>query len=572
MTWAMRLNGADLIADGEGVHHVHDGAGFTVAVLSEGTQFGNFESLTEVLNTLMTAGAYERAGRVGNREPSLAIQITGDDADGLNAGEVWLSGLMGPGTLEWLPPGQSVWTVFDLTHAVIGRTYDERWDTDETVLKRRYAVPIKALPYARSRDTIVTPATDPAFLATLATGSSAAEWQRLTTDRGEAVTVSGTYTRLSLTTTPTDPGGRGEFAIVASLPARAVYLRMVWRKGTDTADPIIRVAGESTPPIQTTAASGWTTTHYFIPNRARGGSPVVVRVGTSSLMTAGLKTVDVDEFVALDAINESITGRQKVRAIVPGGSAPTDGTLHMAGAAALGDVLIHTYPLGRPSPALMQWGPQAGTNSADSLHGYFVALPTAFTVPSYAVAPRGGASLLAMLKATTLGAYTLRYKIESRDPSGGVITSVTSRDIAVTLGVGWSIERLGLPSLPLSTLGEGCSQRITVEKVTGTGTVHLAEAWTLGADEDCATTLLDTAVGSTPPRHVWLDSPSSEFPAGQVLVGAARESAYDPANPGDRAARHPFPPEGVSVLSVSALTSVETDLSHRRAWTHHAGT
>ena len=174
MTWAMRLNGGDLMADGEGVHHA---GGFTVNVIADGTGFGSPEPLIRTMNTLMTQGTWETLGPLQNRDPALVIEITGDTPDGLNAGEVWLSALMGSGALERLPPDQTVWTVFDVIWSYIQRTTDARWDLDDAAYVRYYRIPIRSLPHARSPELTVTPAAPSTVVDVVVTdGSSATGW------------------------------------------------------------------------------------------------------------------------------------------------------------------------------------------------------------------------------------------------------------------------------------------------------------------------------------------------------------------------------------------------------------
>lgn len=596
MTYAHRLNGGSLTENGQEVEYPGvNGNGWKVAVIADGTGFGNAEPLTQTFNTLMTQGSWEGLKKFGNRAPALVIEIEGKTADGLNAGEVWLSSLMRPGTLEWLPPGHTVWTVFDVVTAHIERSYDEAWDLDETRWVRRYLIPIRALPNARSRTLTITPATPtmatPMVDVQIDGGSSVTGWSAqirpITADLvvGDPTPVTPTVVSGAVRASATF-AARGllelRYGLSSAVPTDTPYLR-VDLAYTRVDIPKLIVNGEVTVPpalIQGTSSGGvWTGSIYY---RLPAGV-TWVRLSGEATGGGGTSYVQVDQLRRQSRLPDIGTGRQKITALYPGGSAPAAGTLSIVSAtsARLDRTIVYTYPMGRPSPNLMQHRTQSltVTPDTDTLNGGRYALSSAivFDVPVGQLHTNGLASVYAKLWSVA-GPTVLQWTVAAMMGSTAISSDSYSTDIADTTvpGVGqrWAAVPLGLIHLPGVHLGAGGFVRITMQKASGSGTLWIDDAWTFAADADSALTIVDCGSGTAaiggPASELWIDAPSPVAPAGRVTVShSGRTNERSPV--GYNSQVHRFPAGGVSVLTAAFGSEPITSLQHYRAWTHHAG-
>lgn len=591
MTYAMRLNDGALMEDGEGVSHV---GGFTVNVIADGTGFGNPEPLVKTMNTLMTQGSWETSGAMGNRAPALVIEVEGDTADGLNAGEVWLSALMHRGQLEWLPPGQTVWTVFDVMTAYIERTMDARWDLDEKIWVRYYRVPIKALPYARSPQLTITPAEPPVSTPLVDVlvndGSSATGWS--------GAVISGSYLGAGTPVTPTVVSGAvrttrtgtgsttnfiGErFTFAAAIPVATPYLRVdlrAFRSSPSMDVALFEVAGSYVPvkfAWRSVASLGGevtaSTAYYLVPDGATAVR-VLAYIASSTVTSPYL---EVDQIRRVSRLPDTPTGRQKVASLNPGGSAPADGSLHVGHAtSALGKVVFHTYPLGRPTPALMQYRTSAaGAADATMINNAKVSISAAdlvLTVPDPQLPTHGRASLWAKIDVITAPS-TVTWTV-TPTTGGTAVGQVQTGSTVIPLGSAQLVP-LGLINLPGAVTGPAGAAVITLRRTAGTGSVTVDEVWAFAVDDDSALTIVDTG-SSTPAsggssNHMWINAPTPERPAGEVLIGTSVEDARWPAAI-QASEIHKLPAEGVSVLTVTTNASdASTDFTHYKRWTHHA--
>lgn len=599
MTWAMRLNGGDLAIDGEEVRHETPGGAFYVRVIKDGTGFGNREPLTRTINTLMTQGSWEVIDQFANRAPALVIEIEGETGDGLNAGEVWLSDLMKPGSLEWLPPRQSVWTVFDVVSCYIDRTEDGDWDLDEDRWIRVYRVPIKALPHARSQQLTVTPA-QPAGepVDVLVTdGSTAAGW-RAGWSRTAPSPAGGTLTptvvsgAVRATYPDDDPAVRNDMAVFLEydfgsvVPAETPYLQVDLRRVMTTPNSYTAIAttadGERAMvhARQSTEANlggnvRAVTLHYLLP---AGTTKVRITATTPQVSNFAPTYVEVDQVRRQSRLPESGTGRQKVASLYPGGSAPTDGSLHVSHPTdALGKVIVATYPLGRPSPALMQYrtalSQTALVEDATMINGARWQIQTQdleLTVPDAALPTRGLAAL--WVKISHIVAITVRWTIQPL--AGGVAVGTPQTGEVAFTGAGQQLVPLGLVDLPGWVVGPDGAVRITFERISSTGGVAFDEVYAFGQDEYSGLTIVDAGSGAVSSggasNQLWVNAPSVDHPAGEVLIGTNFGDARWPSTIRSTQV-HKFPRDGVSVLTAT-LDAVDalTDLTHYMRWTHHA--
>ncbi|WP_210651349.1 hypothetical protein [Nocardioides sp. SYSU D00065] len=573
-----------------------------MAVLREGTGFGNPETLTKTMNTLMTQGSWETTDpKRGNRAPALMIEVEGETADGLNAGEVWLSALMGDfnaadwaGALEWLPPRQSVWTVFDVTSCYIERSQDKRWDLDEHRFVRTYRVPIRALPHARSRDKTITPAQpSSAFVdVQIDSGTSTSGWSArwnlgIDPNGGTAITptvVSG-HIRVTRSTGPSSYESVGLRRNV-TIPTDTPYLRVdrrTYQAATSPAHDIYvttstgaRYSMPAVAATKTDVGGGITQTisYYRVP--ADISNVEVVATIDRNVTGAYL---EVDQLRRVSSLPPSSTGRQKVQTLIPGGSAPAEGSLQVESAAAtkLDRVIVYTYPLGRPMPTLAAYrvSPTTGQIAdTDTIHGqrWPLANIVAFEIPAWALHVQGMAALYAKVRCDTASA-TLSWTM-SAVVGDTYVASKTGRVTVTGPSSRWQMVALGLVDVPGARIGTNGRVRITMVKSAGSGTLWFDEGWTFGVDENSALSIVDCGEGAASvgasASQLWIDAPSAVAPAGSVTAGhGGRANEYAPSDYVHQV--HRFPAEGVSVLTAAFGSEPKTGLDHFRRWTHHAG-
>lgn len=593
MTFAMRLNGGDLMRDGEGVKH--DG-GFTVTVMKNGTRFGNGDPLIKTINTLSTNGSWEKISRFGNRAPALIVKIEGETPAGLNAGGNWLSSLMGSGALEWLPPDQQVWTVFDVVSCYIDLTEDEGWDLDETKWIRKYRIPIKALPHSRSRELTLTPAlplaSTPIVDELVTDASSATGWTGAWSGK---IVRSGD---VSASITPEVVSGR----VRVAMPSVERSIRVVMTSAYTFADPVpadtpvlqvdYRLLGATTLlpatvsvgggasmtllPMWATAVdpgTGAGTAYYRLPD---GVTALTMRATVRDYEAAGAM-IEVDQVRRLSRLPDSGTNRQKVAAITPGGSAPAEGSLHVSHpSAGLGKVLIFTYPLGRPSPELMQHRYASATPAADeaTVNGNWIALqtsPLVLRIPDAQLPTRGRATLWARLRVDSAPA-TVRCLLNTQMPPTIVGKTQTHE---VTVGNGSPVlVPLGLFTLPGATTGPAGVTIVNIARLSG-GDVFVDGVWAGGQDEESALTIVDCGTGTPasggPSNHMWINAPTGETPAGEILIGTSLSDARWPSLIQAGPEIHRFGRDGVACLTVTCgATDASTDFAHFKRWDHFA--
>lgn len=586
---SLRLNGGDLIVDGGRVPHASAAGIFYSDVIADGTGFGNSEPLVRAINTLMTQGSWETLGPFGNRSPAIVVEIEGTNADALNAGEVWLSSLMNPGALEWLPPGQTVWTVFDAVWCYISRSEDERWDIDENAWTRRYLIPIKSLPHARSPELTVTPAVDDTVDIQITDGSSTTNWAgrvypAAAGSAGTAITPAVVSGALRVTSSGSTSAGylAADYTFTGAIPTTTPYLRVdarAYLSQLAAAQTYFLVSGTwvSVSPTQRT------TTPPDLGNIVASTSYYKVPAGATALRVTsqitGLRTspyLEVDQIRRVSRVPASTTNRQKVGAIYPGGSAPADGSLHVSHpVSSLGKTIVHTYPLGRSSPALMQYRTSVQTPTADTsaINGQRINFSTAvldLSVQANQV-PDCQVALWGKFQVDTAPVTFTWNVIPSM---GGQVIGPLQTGV-ITLPVGTNqLVGIGLVSLPGVKTGSAGSALVRFTKTGGTGSISADEVWAFGTDEFSALTIVDAASGTPasggPSTNLWINAPTVDAPAGQVLIGTTVEDARWPASVPSMQI-HRFPREGVSYfVATFDAADASTDFTHYKRWTHHA--
>lgn len=592
---SMRLNGGRILDNEQPAKQ----PGFTVKVLKDGSGLGNTEPLIRTMNTLMTAGSWETLGPFGNRAPAIVVEVEGQGTDndakaaGLNAGEVWLQTLMRPGTLEWLPTGQKVWTVFDVVWCYLDRSDDADWAFMEANWVRRYRIPIKALPHARSPELTYTDAAPTSTIVdTLITDCSTtarftASWERpgpfnAGTDAVTPTNAVAGWVRATTTTARQDTGTllNLRYSFASAVPSATPYVRVDvrlyagqmaptarWEIGT-TFNGTVGPARQNLTDLGGGVIGG--TVYYRVPT---GTTALTI----SGAMQSGVTNtyIEVDQIRLMSRLPDIGSLRQKFASITPGGSAPADGSLHVANTVSLGKTIVYTYPLGRPSPSLMQFKTSGTTPVADTAAVNNERVPIQsqnllITIPDLQLPTRGRAALWAKVQVDS-GPAVIRWALTPT--SGGFnVGQAQTRDVAVFSAS--VLVPLGLITLPGAVTGASGAHTLTLRNV-GSGVVSVDEVWAFGMDDYSALTIVDAGTGTPASggasNNLWINAPSPTKPAGEVLIGTSVSDARWPAVFQAGPAVHKFPAEGVSILVVTcAGADSSTDYTHYKRWKHNA--
>jgi hypothetical protein len=315
---------------------------------------------------------------------------------------------------------------------------------------------------------------------------------------------------------------------------------------------------------------------YLIPETVTSVATLTVWVGGNAV-TAG-DTVAIDKVSRWAALPFIGTARQKVLALIPGGSVRTQGSIKVAHATdSLGRVIVYTYPAGSGyQPPLRPWLIASDAVSSDStlLSGEknFLDALTAFRIPM-AAAPTGRVELWAWLMSTTTRTININadmYACFGATPIGEVqTTGAVSIDLEANV---WKLAPIGAFVSPPTQVGATGSIQIDLDAAETS--VSLDEAYLFATDEG-RLTVVDC--GSAPASNrLWIDAPSLDVPMGAIYRGVSEDRSDSwHAGTGDLTdcwQVHDFEPTGTSVfVATQNAEDAETSLEHyRRFHTHVA--
>lgn len=517
--------------------------GFWFQVCAEGTDFGDPEAVTRIVQSLLLDGDVVDYVRDGNRTVPVRVRVKGPTLASVAEGAAVLRrATKRRNELTWQPPDEmSPASVYESYPSPMSRVKDN-WDLDELVRERTFSLNLTCSPYARSAMPVTfaaleAPPVSPTTV-TINNADTTAGWSVIyadyavdpntytgvVTDEGSFVQASATgmWLRLhmSLTTAPVSMAGTRYLAV--------------------------EYGGSPSPRFQLTLDG---VTAFATPVLVRAtGSTIVFVFDCGSSTFSGLKimfdekqtrpvtrTIQVADVSRTDTLNQ-VTRRQSTRVIPGAGTERSPGTIHIAStnpATALGLSIVHTSPETGSgySPPLRRWRISGNTvtatgNTFSGSSEPLNATTVLFEQPNK-VLPAGDYALCAMLKSSATGTFPITWSASTRLAGTSSYTAGINGTTPVQFytTTDWHFVSLTPLTLPTMRGNDGTFTRIGLQFLGSGATIIYDEAWPFRVGDDCALTV----VGSTP-QHLWLDSPSRESARAKVMVStlADRSDEWHP--------------------------------------------
>lgn len=557
--------------------------GFTLAVMSEGTEWGNGEPVTRALLSLMSNGSFEVTERLGNRSPVLVVEVVGDDPDGLIAGEEALQARVGrPIELGWLPPLDDTWTVFDVVNSRMDHRMD---DQAELHLTRYWSISLSALPRGRSAKKVITPAVSVSSPVTIDDCNSMTGWEAYRPSGAVLSVVSGALR--STYDAGVDTGGgyygtsmRRTFSTPVDLTGKRI-IAVDWRSSLPVVHGIqINDLPQLGQARRESIAGGWTRSYYQVP--ADVTSLQKVDFGCIHPLGGPGQTFEIADIKAMPRLPFTGTSRQQTLTIDPVGSVPAEGTIIIGHPThSLGSVLVHSHPFHAGYSPMMRpyfWNTGPGGNDTNSVSGKWSGLtvPNDFAIPSVAVPP-GKAVIWARIACSAAGPVRLRWSLSSYMGGSPVSFEQTATsDIWVETPAAYQVYPIALVSTPPARTGlsGAIAGWIKAESWPSGADVAWDEMWLFALDKgalsyaECGTSSPASGGGS---NRLWIDAPTGDAPAGGLFAGVRADRA-DSRRPGGKAFshNHEFAPGG-SIVTVVTSNAVDAEVSlehYPRGHTH----
>lgn len=460
----------------------------------------------------------------------------------------------------------SAWSVFDVGDCTAEL---EPKDWDEVSRIQRWNVSLTCLqPFSRDADPTVTPAT-PVPPATVVndTIDACTEPSGWVTKYGGPPTepVEGWLATSGISPAMTRLGA-------VSLAGRQ-YLTITVALVGERWEPNINIgAAVYRPLMRLPDVQGWEKITYLIQgNIPAGGFSITTSTTTDQSLI--VNTVSASSHPPVVG-----TRRQTLRTVEVGGSAPTQGNIHVnASSGALGDSLVYTWPrdLGNYSPTLSpHW--QTGASlvfDSNAVSGAYRDIATAgsWLVPADALPP-GDYTLVARMKTDAAAGYR-SVIVETKSWVGGVaIGAPTVHYPSAYLpgGLTYRLVPLGKVTLPPTRVGSsGFAQVVLLRGAGETAPLYVDELYAF--HESGALTMLEAHSS----KHLWVEAPSLDEPQGAIWVGNAADGS-DKWHAGwlhQSWESHTFDPEGMNLLAVTGgVQDALVDLTHYRRHHTHATT
>lgn len=573
-----------------------------------GTDIGNPQNVSEVIDSLLLDGEFVLTDRTSNRTISLPILIEDADMALLADAEALLvAECEKPFNKLRIDPGDGFGVASDY-QTFRAQVEFRRSDVEEQNGFRRYLLTIPALPQAFSTTEVVTPALSSASSPTTATisdGTSATNW---TLSTGGAPTVVSGELRADISagslraagSTSWYSGTRFIYTPAAPIDMSVsryiqVDLRMTYTDPVSTAT-LIPAAYADGVQLERVAsypnATGGMTVTFLCPDTSVSVLEVeaAAEIEWSYFSTPRTVYVFLDNVTRTNGAPQPVgSSRQKTRLIELDGSVRTPGTLAIEHpTSALGDVLVHTCPdfgIGY-TPGTSQWA-SGGAGSSETASGFRFSGVYAADVPSSTL-PRGSYVIVARLASTTALTETLTWTAQTRFGSTNVgpVASGTRRVDLPAVGVGndiYTIVTLGTVDLPASDvpLGSTSVQRITVTAASSSGVnLRTDQVWLCFVGDNLGNrgNLTQVSCGTTAPltgqasNRLFIKSATVDRPLPGVYVGtAANESDSRFADTSALWDQHDFAPPAVQVTWVTTnALDASASFRHRPAGHSHA--
>lgn len=541
----------DLYGDNE-----YNGIGFTLSMLGDDYTFGAPQPVDVWIKSLLADGSLVVTESHDNREVSLRLTIEADDSDGLQAGEEALFLTCSkPTTFTWRPPDETAaTTVFEVITSHLEHIQDD--DLDERRYTRTYGLTMTCMPWTRSVDA-VTVATVPTGAASpVATVIDECTATTGFTSNHTLSVYSGTAVRDTMATWD---GTEETFWIqrAGSVTITQPYIRIKIVTTFDTSVPVLKVDGTNYNPVSSSGGNYW----YAVP----AGTYSTIRVTVTYPAWSGIgRPYTGSLWLSLYSIYQTNTanfGTQKelAQTLEIAGSARTAGDITVSNAAALGDVILYTYPpeLTVYAPGLAQFRTSGGTQTADTacVSGQRELLsgnPT-YTIPQNLI-PKGTYQLLARVRNNATGYATITWGI-----AFGSITKSGTCKVNFPVANQFYIVALDTLELPPTRFRPESESAITLT-LQGAATTTLDMPWVFHTDGEL------TIVSAGTEKTLEVDAPDLEQPGGMVWIGD-----HYPENAVIALGRHEFQPPRLNLyVATTDVNDSACSATYYPRWFTHA--
>lgn len=553
---------------------------------------GTPEAVVESIQSDLRDGSLTSVTRYDNRTVTIPVLIEGATMLDLAEFEALLVAEAMKERNEFIfNPGDafSVDSVFDTFTADLRPEYS---DDRDMALVRFYTLTFQARPWPRSATKVITPAVAAVAPTLVDNGSATTNWSA---DGGTLSTASGAVVNTYIPTV-----GGGVINTVTKSLTRVFptplatsdkFISIDW-KATNAPDQVGLLIPSYSASLSEVrrlpgATAGYLRSWFKIPddNLSISSLRFLIRHAKS---TAPSATLSIDLVQIANAIPAVGTARQQIATIDPGGSVTAEGDVIVEHATAgLGPTIVYSHPArGGQAPPLRPWlaASDAVTPDSGRVSGSFHALTgnSTFNIPAPSI-PEGDVQLWALIGSSSgTGSATIQWGASSVMGStvvGDVLIGQTAINFA-TSGA-WFLAPIARIALPVAHIGPAGYVQIGLQKVAGTPTVQLDEAWLFGMDEgrltvlDCGTGT--PAVGSIHNR-LRVTAPSLETPNGRIEVATAADWSDAITPNSDKVlcdqVGHRFDADGSLIFTVTAgpSTAASVSLEHYPRWHSNAGT
>lgn len=540
---------------------------YAFSVAADDLTWGDAEPIERTIRTLLQDGAVTVADGLNNRTATFLVNVEGPDSQALARGEAALAGELGkPNLLTWSPPdGWGPATVFEVFTSSMDHLADDLREIQQC--ERVYRVRLVCHPTARAESltevaAILQPDVTPAS-TTIDAGNALTNWNEI----GSAVlSDGGAYLQV-------DGGIVREFEWVGSVNLTGTPYVTLDVAGYVTASDMVFNGQSATRVATIPVAGGFRRSVWRVDNP-----------GSSTRITFRFETnqpaypISFLSLLRWDLLPVMGTGRQKIRTVDVHGSARTQGSLELAAATSLGDVMVYTWTdTGNgysPSMRVNRSGGGTVTGDAALVSGSrenIKGTPVEFEVPAASLV-QGTHLLVARLNfnSATTNAISWTAQVEvGGTPVGQLLQGTRS----VAIGSDFATYRfvvLGRMVLPPSDLPDASSAKValTIDATLSGGatTINLDEAWLLNTTIGAVTIVkcgTGTAASGGPSRQLWLDTPSTSHPRPSIFRGHLddRSDAFFAGANVESWGVHEFVPPVANVLTVTT-NAADTEVSY----------
>lgn len=575
-------------------------------LLEFGLDTGAPQNINEALAFLLQDGEIELSTRASNRTLTFNVLIEGSTLTALATAEADLIAETerALNTLTVDPGDGAPASVYEVFRGQVTFVRDDNFELGRM---RRYTVTVRALPFVRSEDEVVTAATSSGSgsgtvtptVTSVDTMASATNWTGAW-ERYDAGTVTSSLTATG-TTLRVDATDKGRLHLweertgAVSLSGTP-YIFIDWKWTTTggrtlvSPGPMVTLNGQSVKtgtvynPVLTgpSPTSGYTRSYFEVPawTSIRFTIDISARATGPDVSPA---TFEVDQFSRADVLPSVGSTRQQVRALAVSGSARTRGAVAIEHTSdSLGDVIAYFWTdVGNGySPSMRQFRTSGGTVTTDTslvsgarenlvgATAVYAAPVTQFICGLHDVVVRlGGAATTATVT------WTLTTVVNGVDTGPSVTGSR-----AVTITSAYQIFTLGREDLPTRYVPANSSAQVRLSltaTVSSGSTALLDEAWLFNAQ---AGQLVQASCGTAAPsaggssNRMFIRSATTAVPRPTILLGYAADESDAGFPLSVQAWQFPeLVPPSTNVFTVTTnAQNAAVSLRHYPRWHTHA--